>query len=121
MAHLSQENLILYGEHETIIMCKCIVALAKVGHIVQTTEGELIFKALFAAKPHQEHIRCIDEFVGRFCVNFIPLNSVTKLIAYLIPRCNSAVFNEFGQGHWRWMFDVPKGLSSAGSSTRESG
>ena len=100
---------ILYGERETIIMRKCIAALAKVGHIVQTTEGEWMFKALLAAKPHQEHIRCIDEFVWRFCVNFIPLNSVTKLIAYPIPRCDSAVFNEFGQGRWRWMFDAPMG------------
>ena len=54
---------ILYRERETIIMRKCIVALAKVGHIVQTTEGEWMCKALRAAKPHQEHIRCIDEFV----------------------------------------------------------
>ena len=43
---------ILYGERETIVMCKCIAALAKVGHIVQTTEGEWMFKALLAAKPH---------------------------------------------------------------------
>ncbi len=32
-------------------MRKCIPALAKVGHIVQTTEGEWMFKALLAAKP----------------------------------------------------------------------
>jgi hypothetical protein len=106
-AHFSKK--ILYGERETIIMHKCIVALAKVGHIVQTTEGEWMFKALLAAKPHQEHIRCINEFVWCFCVNFIPLNSVTKLIAYPIPRCDSAVFNEFGQGRWQWMFDAPMG------------
>jgi hypothetical protein len=44
-----------------------------------------MFKALLAAKPHQKQIRRIDEFVWHFCVNFIPLNSVTKLIAYPIP------------------------------------
>jgi hypothetical protein len=92
---------ILYGERETIIMHKCIAALAKVGHIVQTTDGKWMFKALLAPKPHQEHIRSIDEFIWRFCVNFIPLNSVTKLIAYPIPQCDLAVFNEFGQGKWR--------------------
>jgi len=69
---------ILYGERETIIMHKCIAALSKVGHIVQTTKGEWMFKALLAAKPHQEHIRCIYKFVWRFCLNFIPLNSVTN-------------------------------------------
>ena len=100
---------ILYGECETIIMRKCITAVSKVGHIVQTTKGEWMLKALRAAKPHQEHIRCIDEFVWRFCVNFILPNSVTQLIAYPIPCCDSAVFNEFGQGRWRWMFDAPMG------------
>ncbi len=59
---------ILYGKHETIIMHKCIVALSKVGHIVQTTKGEWMLKALLAPKPHQEHICCIDEFVWCFCV-----------------------------------------------------
>jgi hypothetical protein len=44
-------------------MHKCIMALAKVGDIIQTTAGEWMFKALLAAKPHQEHIHCIDEFV----------------------------------------------------------
>jgi hypothetical protein len=91
---------ILYGERETIIMRKCITALAKVGHIVQITKGEWMFKALLMAKPHQEHICCIDKFVWRFCVNFILLNSVTKLIAYLILQCDLVVFNEFGQGRW---------------------
>ena len=100
---------ILYSECETIIVCMCIVALAKVRHIVQTTDGELMFKALLAPKPHQEHIHSIDKFIWRFCVNFIPLNSITKFIAYLIPRCDSAVFNEFGQGKWRWMFDASMG------------
>jgi hypothetical protein len=54
----------LYGEQKTIIMRKCIAALAKVGHIVQTAKGEWMFKALLATKPHQEHIHCIDDFVG---------------------------------------------------------
>ncbi len=100
---------ILYGKRETIIMCKCIAALAKVGHIRQITDGGWLFKSLLAAKPHQEHVRCIDDFVWQFCVNYIPLNSVTRLIAYPIPRWDSAVHNKFGQGKWRWMFDAPIG------------
>jgi hypothetical protein len=83
--------------------------LAKVGHIRQITDGGWLFKALLATKPHQEHVCCIDDFVWRFCVNYIPLNSVTRLIAYPIPRCDSAVHNKFGQGKWRWMFDAPMG------------
>jgi hypothetical protein len=90
-------------------MRKCIAALEKVSHIKQITDGGWLFKALLAAKPHQEHICCINDFVWRFCINYIPLNSVTCLIAYPIPRCNSAVHNEFGQWKWRWMFDAPMG------------
>ena len=54
---------ILYGERETVIMHKCIATLEKVGHIKQITDGGWLFKALLAAKPHQEHIHCIDDFV----------------------------------------------------------
>ncbi len=43
---------ILYGECKTVIMRRCIVALAKVGHIVQITDGQWLFKVLLAAKPH---------------------------------------------------------------------
>ncbi len=86
---------VLYGERETVFMRCCIMALAKVGHIVQITDGPWLFKALLAAKPHQESVYNIDDFVWHFCVNYIPLNSVTLLIAYPIPRCDSAVFNEF--------------------------
>ena len=93
---------ILYGKRKTVIMCKCIAALEKVNHI-KITDGGWLFKALLAAKPH----RCIDDFVWRFCIDCIPLNSVTRLIAYPIPKCKLAVHNEFGQGKWRWMFDAP--------------
>jgi hypothetical protein len=43
---------ILYGKRETMIMRKCITALAKVGHTKQITDGGWIFKGLLAAKPH---------------------------------------------------------------------
>jgi hypothetical protein len=70
-------------------------------------------------KPHQQHIRNIGDFVWRFCVHFVPLNSVTHIIVYPIPQCNSAVFIEFGNGIWLWLFDTPSGyhqLASALSS-----
>jgi hypothetical protein len=111
---------ILCGERKTIIMCKCIVALAKVRHIVQTTDGQWLFEVLLAAKPHQEHIRSIDEFIWRFCVNFIPLNSITKLIAYPIPRCNLAFTMSLGKESGVGC-SMRQWISSAGSSPRESG
>jgi hypothetical protein len=90
-------------------MRKCISALAKVGHICQVTDGGWLFKALLAAKPHQEHVINIEDFIWRFCVNYNPLNMVTRVIAYPIPRCDLAVFNEFGLGKWMIMFDAPMG------------
>ncbi len=76
---------ILYGERKTVIMRHCIAALAKVGHIVQITDGPWLFKALLVAKPHQEPIHNIKDFVWGFCMNYIPLNGATLLIAYPIP------------------------------------
>ncbi len=69
----------------------------------------MVVQALLTAKPHQESVYNIDDFVWRFCVNYIPLNGVTLLIAYPIPECDSAVFNEFGNGKWMWMSDAPMG------------
>jgi hypothetical protein len=42
-------------------MRKCITALEKLGHIYQIRNGAWLFKALLAPKPHQEHIRLIEE------------------------------------------------------------
>ena len=101
-----------YGDNKTVIMRKCIAALAKVGHIRQIRDGEWLFKALLAPKPHQENVCDIDDFVWRFCVNYIPLNRVTCVIAISIPWCNSAVYNEFGGQRmaFLWLWDAPQGF-----------
>jgi hypothetical protein len=72
---------IQYGPQEIPIMRKSIAALAKMGQIRQIHDGQQLFKALFAPKPHQEHVHNIKDFVWRFCVNYIPLNQVTRPIA----------------------------------------
>jgi hypothetical protein len=90
-------------------MRDAIAALAKVGHIHQIHDGRLLFKALLAPKPHQEHVHGIDKFVWRFWVNYIPLNSVTQIIAYPIPRCDLEVNEGFGQGAFFWLWDAPMG------------
>ncbi len=100
---------IQYGPKEIPIMRKAIAALEKVGHIRQIHDGRWLFKAILAPKPHQEHVNDIDDFVWRFCVNYVPLNAVTRVIAYPIPRCDTAVFIEFGTGGWLWLFDAPSG------------
>ena len=90
-------------------MRKAIAGLKQVGHIRQIHDGRWLFKCVLAAKPHQEHVRDINDFIWRFCVNYQPLNSVTRIIAYPIPRCDSAVFVEFGNGRFLWLFDAPSG------------
>jgi hypothetical protein len=45
-----------YGPQKIPIMHECIAALEKVGHIQQVFDGRWLFKALLAAKPHQEHV-----------------------------------------------------------------
>jgi hypothetical protein len=85
-------------------MRKAIAALKKVRYIRQIHDGRWLFKAVLAAKPHQEHVVNINDFIWQFCVNYVPL-----IIAYPIPRCNSAVFIEFGTGIWLWLFDAPSG------------
>ena len=80
-----------YGSRETPIMGKCIKALYKLGEIEQIHDGGWPFKALLAPNPHQEPIVDILDFVWKFCVNYIPLNAVTRVIAYPIPPCQNAV------------------------------
>ncbi len=69
-----------YGPWEIPIMHKCILSMAKLGHICQVHSSEWMFKALLAPKPHQEHVCHIDNFVWRFCVNYITLNQITCLM-----------------------------------------
>ena len=98
-----------YGPRETIIMRRCIASLEKLNHIVQIHDGRWLSKALLAPKPHQEGVCNIDDFVWRFCVNYIRLNSVTRVIAYPIPRCDSAVNISFAEGQFFWLLDAPSG------------
>jgi hypothetical protein len=65
---------IIYGTRKTPIMRKSIAVLEKVGHIKKNHDGQLLFKAMLAPKPHQETVTDIGDFVWRFCVNYIWLN-----------------------------------------------
>ncbi len=97
------------GPKEIPIMRKAIAVLEQVGHIRQIHDGRWLCKCVLAAKPHQEHIRDINDFVWQFCVNYQPLNLVTRIIAYPISCCDSTVFVDFGNGQFFWLFDAPSG------------
>jgi hypothetical protein len=98
-----------YGPRKIPIMRKCIALLEKLGHICQVHNGGWLFKALLAPKPHQEHVSNIDDVVWCFCVNYIPLNQITRPVAYPIPWCDSAVYLTFSNGRWMWMWNALQG------------
>ena len=75
---------------------KDITNLLDLGNIRQIFDGAWLSKPFFAPKPHQENVTDIANCVWRFCVNYVGLNSVTKVISLPIPRCNEAVGNSFG-------------------------
>ncbi len=87
---------------------------SKVGHIRQIHGGKWMFKALLTPKPHQEHVRNIEDFIWKFCVNYIPLNQVTRPVAYPIPHCDSAVHLTFSDGRWMWLWDAHQGYHQIG-------
>ncbi len=62
-------------------------------------------------KPHQEHVPKMDKFVWHFCINYILLNSVTRIIAYPIPHCDLTINEECGLGMFFWLSDAPMGYN----------
>ena len=46
---------------------------------------------MLAAKPHQEHIKDIDNFVWIMCVSDRKLNTITKPFEIPIPQCDDAI------------------------------
>ena len=54
---------IQYGAKESPLMRKAMAGLEKVGHIKQVHDGRWLFKAILAPKPHQEHLKHINEFM----------------------------------------------------------
>ena len=91
-----------YGIHEGRIMQEHINDLLHNGWI-RSCGGGWCSKIVLAPKPHQEDIIDIKDFVWRFCVNYRPLNTVTKTFDYPIPRCDDALDN-FGDSKGQLYF-----------------
>ena len=68
---------VIYGPHGIPIVEKAINMLLALKKIHQIFDGKWLSKGMLAPMPHQEGISDIDDFVWRFCVNYIPLNSTT--------------------------------------------
>ena len=95
--------------HESPIMQKAIDALHYNDQIGITTKGGWLARATLASKPHQEQIIDIDKFIWRFCINLIPLDQQTLIIAYPIPRCDDAVKLETGNAKQCILLDACSG------------
>ena len=100
-----------FGPREQPIIEKAISKLLALGHIKQIHDSEWLSKPLLAAKPHQENVTNINNFVWRFCVSYIRLNAHTRIIAMPIPHCDSAVGNAFGNSKFRWLMDAISGYN----------
>ena len=98
-----------FGPRKLPIIEKVIAKLVDIGHVKQIHDSAWLSKPLLAPEPRQENVTDIDNFVWHFCVNYIALSSVTKLIAMPIPRCNSAIENVFGNSQFRWLTDTVSG------------
>jgi hypothetical protein len=98
-----------YGLHETPIMQKTIDNLLKLNHITKDTLSPWAFGITLAPKPHQEHVTDIDDYIWRFCVNYIRLNMITRPAEYPIPRCDDAVMYGFGAALYFILLDAFSG------------
>ena len=58
---------------------------------IERCEGPWGSSIVLAAKPHQENVKEIDNFVWRMCVSYRKLNSITKPFEFPIPRCDDAI------------------------------
>jgi len=79
-----------YGPHEAVIIMKHIHDLLA-NDWIEECGGAWGSRIVLAAKPHQENIDDIKEFVWRMCVSYRKLNSVTKPFEFPIPRCDDAI------------------------------
>ena len=91
-----------YGPHESKIIMTQIQVLLDNGWI-RPCFGPWGSSIVLAAKPHQEQVTDINEFVWRMCVSYRRLNQVTLPFEYPIPRCDDAI-DDFGDSNGRLYF-----------------
>jgi hypothetical protein len=98
-----------FGIHELPIIRDHIADLLQKKMIIQDVDSPWLSRPILAPKPHQEHITRLEDFIWRFCVNYVPLNAVTKPMAYPIPRCDDAVVYGFGLACFFALLDAYSG------------
>ena len=79
-----------YGPHESEIMMEQIRNLL-LNTWIRRCKGAWGSMLVLAAKPHQEHVTDIQDFVWRMCVSYRGLNAVTKPFQFPIKRCDDSI------------------------------
>lgn len=98
-----------YGMYEGPIMQKTIDRLLGFGHIKLDNTSPWGFRITLAPKPHQEDVSDIEEYIWRFCINYIQLNRITRPSEYPVPRCDDAVMYGFGTATFFILLDAFSG------------
>ena len=57
---------------------------------IKRCHGPWVSIIVLAAKPHQEHLLHIDEFICRMCVLYLRLIKITNTFKYPIQLCDDA-------------------------------
>jgi hypothetical protein len=88
-----------------------IDTLLQKDQIIPDNESEWLSKSVLAPKPHQEDITSdkIDNFVWHFCISYIALNQVTKVLSYPIPQCDDAIMIGIGKAKYQISMDAFSG------------
>ena len=80
-----------YGFHESKVMMQQIHTL--LGNCwIKKCGGPWGSLIVLAAKPHQESVTNIVDFIWRMCVSYRALNRITKPFQFLIPRCDDSIY-----------------------------
>jgi hypothetical protein len=69
-----------YGIHEAPIMQNMIKRLLDMGFIVKDSISPWGFRITLAPKPHQENVTEIENYVWRFCTNYICMHIRLNMI-----------------------------------------
>ena len=113
---------IRFGMHDTPKMQGAIDSLLQKNQIVPDEESVCLAKPVLYPKPHQENVteKEADMIKWRFCVSYIPLNSVTKVIPYPIPRYNDSIQMRIGKAVFKILMDDFSGYHQIKMATTSS-
>jgi hypothetical protein len=91
-----------YGPHETKIIIEHVLGLL-VNGCTHLCYGPWGWSIVLAAKPHQEHVIDILDFIWHMCISYCRLNQFALPFKYPIPHCDDAIDN-FG---WTTLLHQP--------------